>query len=282
MLLGACSTIIEGRHQQIVVNTNPSGADCGLYRQGIKISTVQNTPGNALIEKTKHDIWVVCVKQGYQQATYFNHSGAAGATFGNIILGGGIGWAIDSASGADNKYDSPLNISLVPAQSGVTEGPATLPNTYVGTASQPAAAAAASAQKESAIPNSSAPVAVAARPAPSDVSAPVEATPVASTPSASQSALDGQWLVELTLNTSRCPDAFSASAIFSGRKAEGSWGSLRMTSDGDVSGWVRVSSTIGGSTPTAQPAMLSGQMAQGVVKGTVSGGCLGTFRMTRS
>ncbi len=28
--------------------------------------------------------------------------------------GGGIGWAIDSASGADNKYTSPVNITLVP------------------------------------------------------------------------------------------------------------------------------------------------------------------------
>jgi len=34
----------------------------------------------------------------------------------NIILGGGIGWAIDSASGADNKYESPITITLVPQQ----------------------------------------------------------------------------------------------------------------------------------------------------------------------
>lgn len=56
-----------------------------------------------------------CNKQGYQEATYLNHSGAAGATFGNIVLGGGIGWAIDSASGADNKYDGVVNMTLVPA-----------------------------------------------------------------------------------------------------------------------------------------------------------------------
>jgi len=61
VLLGACSTIIEGRSQQLAVNTNPAGADCGLYRQGLRIATVQNAPGSALVEKTKHDIWVVCV-----------------------------------------------------------------------------------------------------------------------------------------------------------------------------------------------------------------------------
>ncbi len=97
-----------------MVNSNPPGADCGLYRQNIRIATVQNAPGSALIEKTKYDIWVACVKSGYQMATYYNHSGAAGATWGNIIAGGGIGWAIDSATGPDNKYESPVNITLVP------------------------------------------------------------------------------------------------------------------------------------------------------------------------
>ena len=75
------------------------------------------TPGSVTIKKTKHDIVITCATcAAYQQATYLNHSGAAGATFGNIVLGGGIGWAVDSAGGADNKYDSPVNISLVPKE----------------------------------------------------------------------------------------------------------------------------------------------------------------------
>jgi hypothetical protein len=130
VLLGACSTIIEGRSQQIVVNTNPAGADCGLYRSGLRIATVQNTPGSALIEKSKYDIWIACVKQGYQQATYYNHSGVAGATVGNILLGGGVGWIVDSATGSDNKYDSPVNITMVPVQSGQPAGPTILPSNF--------------------------------------------------------------------------------------------------------------------------------------------------------
>jgi hypothetical protein len=133
ILLGACSTIIEGRSQQLMVNSNPPGADCGLYRQNIRIATIQNAPGSTLVEKTKYDIWVACVKPGYQMATFYNHSGAAGATFGNIILGGGIGWAIDSATGSDNKYESPVNITLVPNLPGQPEGPVALPSTFTGT-----------------------------------------------------------------------------------------------------------------------------------------------------
>jgi len=111
-MLSACSSIIEGTSQEITVNTNPPGADCSLNRQGISIAHVNPTPGAATIKKTKYDITIVCNKKGYEEATYLNHSGSAGATFGNIVLGGGIGWAVDSAAGADNKYDSPVNISL--------------------------------------------------------------------------------------------------------------------------------------------------------------------------
>jgi hypothetical protein len=49
-----------------------------------------------------------------------NHSGVAGATFANILGGivtGGIAWGIDSASGADNKYESQVNMTLLPVAS---------------------------------------------------------------------------------------------------------------------------------------------------------------------
>ncbi len=115
MLTSACSSIVEGTSQEIVVNTNPSGASCELVREGAPIGRVAQTPGTVLIKKTKHDMTINCTKDGYQVATYMNKSDVAGATFGNIILGGGIGWAIDSASGADNKYTSPVNITLVPS-----------------------------------------------------------------------------------------------------------------------------------------------------------------------
>ena len=121
--LCGCSSIIEGTSQEITVNTNPAGAKCALNREGVSIARIDPTPGAVTIKKTKNDITVVCDKDGYQQATFMNKSGVAGATVGNIILGGGIGWAIDSASGADNKYDTPINLTLVPIQLGAATGP---------------------------------------------------------------------------------------------------------------------------------------------------------------
>ncbi len=112
--LGACSTIVEGYHQDIAGNTDPPGAKCALTRQGFEIARIEPSPGTAHIEKTKHDITITCQKDGFKETTYLNKSGAAAATFGNILAGGGIGWAIDSASGSDNKYDSPVDIKLAP------------------------------------------------------------------------------------------------------------------------------------------------------------------------
>ena len=112
--LSGCASVIEGTSQEIKVVTNPPGANCAFEREGSVIARVDQTPGAVTIKKTKHDITLKCTKTGYQEGTYLNHSGAAGATFGNIVLGGGIGWAIDSASGADNKYDGVVNVTLVP------------------------------------------------------------------------------------------------------------------------------------------------------------------------
>lgn len=110
--LSACSSIVEGTSQELIINTTPEGANCALQREGQTIGRVSETPGGITIKKSKHDITVVCTKKGYEKATFFNKSEVAGATVGNILLGGGIGWAIDSANGADNKYTTPMNINL--------------------------------------------------------------------------------------------------------------------------------------------------------------------------
>jgi hypothetical protein len=113
--LSACSSIVEGTSQPIVVSTEPPGATCNLLRGGISIGSVSPTPGTVTIDKTKHDITIECELANYHKAIYVNKSEVAAATVGNILIGGGIGWAIDSASGADNKYTSPVTLAMVPA-----------------------------------------------------------------------------------------------------------------------------------------------------------------------
>jgi uncharacterized protein YceK len=112
--MSGCASIISGTDQTISVNTVPPGASCKLLREGTVIGEVSNTPGGVVVEKTKHDITVECAKEGYLPATATLDSGIEGSTFGNIVLGGVIGWGIDSASGADNEYPEHVDVTLVP------------------------------------------------------------------------------------------------------------------------------------------------------------------------
>ncbi len=114
--LGACSTIIEGTSQEITIGTAPPGASCDLKRDGVVIGMVPSTPGSVTVKKNKQNILITCRKEGYKDATLRNESDFAGATAGNVLLGGVIGIGIDAATGAANKYDGDVIITLEPLE----------------------------------------------------------------------------------------------------------------------------------------------------------------------
>ena len=112
--VSACSSITEGTHQAINLQTSPAGADCKLTRHGEFVGEVASTPGSIDVDKTKYDLAITCSKDGYQPKTVTNKSDVASATVGNALIGGLIGWGIDSATGADNKYDGTVSMVLEP------------------------------------------------------------------------------------------------------------------------------------------------------------------------
>ena len=120
-VMWGCSSITQGTTQEIFVNTTPAGASCTLSRNGVELNGVAEKPGGVMVDKTKHNIMIKCNKGGYQEATYYNSSGweagsgAAGIAL-DVVLTLGVSSAIDSATGADNKYESPVNITLVPEE----------------------------------------------------------------------------------------------------------------------------------------------------------------------
>jgi len=132
--LSGCGTITQGTSQDIAITSTPPGAHCELTRKGEHVASLDKTPGSVKVDKTKNDILLSCSLTGYQDASVNLESGYGAGTFGNIILGGVIGWGIDSATGADNKYPSSANVQFVP----------------VGQASAPAAAVPASTSAPSA------------------------------------------------------------------------------------------------------------------------------------
>lgn len=115
----SCSSITQGTSQDIFISTSPGGASCSLEREGVEIAKVANTPGTVNVDKTKHDITIICNKDGYEAARYLNESGWESASGGagialDVFLTLGVSSAVDSATGADNKYEESVYITLAP------------------------------------------------------------------------------------------------------------------------------------------------------------------------
>ena len=112
-VLQGCASILSGTSQEITINSEPEGANCSLSRNNVVLRRFE-TPATFEIKKTKYDLTIKCEHAGYYPETVTVDSEIQGATWGNIILGGGIGWAIDSARGADNRYADAVLVRLTP------------------------------------------------------------------------------------------------------------------------------------------------------------------------
>jgi len=112
----ACSTVVEGQSQHITVNSSPQGAQC-LFKQADDIVGRVTTPGTAEIPKSKNDLVIFCSKEGYESVSVKNRSDLAITSLGNAVFWelSFVGTAVDSASGASNKYDSNVFVKLSPA-----------------------------------------------------------------------------------------------------------------------------------------------------------------------
>jgi hypothetical protein len=112
LMLGGCATVVEGTSQSVAITTQPPGASCSVSRMGQDVGAVQSTPGSVHVDKSKNDLSVTCAKEGYQTTTVTYSPEFNGATFGNIILGGGIGAVVDASTGANYNYPKEVSLAL--------------------------------------------------------------------------------------------------------------------------------------------------------------------------
>lgn len=111
--LSGCATVINGTNLNYATETDPSGADI-VFLNGLKC-----TSPCELELRRGSDTRVDITKPGYDPVYVLIQSRLAGSTFGNIILGGGIGAAVDGSNGASNTLSPrPLIVRLAPAGSG--------------------------------------------------------------------------------------------------------------------------------------------------------------------
>lgn len=115
VLAAGCSTITTGTSQPITITTaKVTGAKCELVDSKNGRWVVGDTPGTMEITKGDGPLTVSCSKSGYKTTKIIVEEYFAGATLGNVILGGGIGIIVDAASGAAQEYPDEVLVWMEP------------------------------------------------------------------------------------------------------------------------------------------------------------------------
>jgi hypothetical protein len=111
-----CATVTTGTGQTVNVITerDVTGANCDLVDQAGGKWHVSSTPGEVEVNKGDGPMTVVCHKEGYLDGSVMVDEDVTGATYGNILLGGAIGIAVDAASGAAQHYPDVITVWMEP------------------------------------------------------------------------------------------------------------------------------------------------------------------------
>ena len=103
--------MVKGTDQKVSLDTpGYPGAACILKSKGFGTRRVV-TPAMVELPKSKHDVSVEC-KKGCAKGRGVISSNLEGMTAGNIIVGGVVGFGVDAATGAMNKYNDNNQIAM--------------------------------------------------------------------------------------------------------------------------------------------------------------------------
>lgn len=116
VFLSGCASITGSRNQPISVTTTHegkpiTGAYCTLVND--KGTWHVNTPGSVVILKAYGDMSATCKKEETHVGVSSFQSASEGATWGNFLAGGLIGYAVDAGTGAGFSYPPTLNIEMI-------------------------------------------------------------------------------------------------------------------------------------------------------------------------
>lgn len=73
---------------------------------------INGTPNATMVHKAWGDLNIQCQKDGCDPASTTIKSSSDGATWGNLLLGGGIGAIVDAKTGAGYSYRSIIHVPM--------------------------------------------------------------------------------------------------------------------------------------------------------------------------
>lgn len=112
LAVSGCATITTGQNQSLSVETpGCNAASCKLTNdKGTWF--VSSTPGSVTINRAYGDLTVICEKGEFKAAPVTVKSSTKGMAFGNILVGGLIGAAVDAGTGSAYDYPSLISVAM--------------------------------------------------------------------------------------------------------------------------------------------------------------------------
>lgn len=115
-LCTGCASLTGNTSQPIVVNTTCGdtpiqGAQCRIINAN-GTWTIPSTPGSVMVRKASSDMAIDCKVPRVQAVPALYESRAGLGTFGNILIGGLVGFAVDTGRDAAWRYDSEVTIDM--------------------------------------------------------------------------------------------------------------------------------------------------------------------------
>jgi hypothetical protein len=113
--LSGCASVTTSSETKVKVETvsmdgQPvDAADCALQRAGV--ATPFKSPNTVPVPKAAGDAGIECKKDGMPDGKAILISRVGAATFGNILIGGGVGVIVDQATG--KAYNFPEWVQVV-------------------------------------------------------------------------------------------------------------------------------------------------------------------------
>lgn len=115
LLTTGCASITGSKNQPVSVTAicdaeQVQGATCTV--QNDKGVAYVSTPGTAFVAKSTSDLTVTCTKDKVQSNPVIVRSTSNANIWGNILLGGPIGAAVDAGTGAGFDYPNAVNVTF--------------------------------------------------------------------------------------------------------------------------------------------------------------------------
>ncbi len=117
-LLSSCADIMDGSTQ--IVSVQATGAtgeisDVQCVLNNKSGSWQMTPPGSVTVHRGSEPLDILCTKDGYAPAAQQVASTTNNDVYDNIVLGGGLGAAVDKMSGAAWKYPKLITVPMQPA-----------------------------------------------------------------------------------------------------------------------------------------------------------------------